>query len=930
MKHLARALALFLWAVVASAQAPQAPPPQDPPQPTFRTTVDLVPVDVNIIDDSGRPIPDLKAADFVLKVDGKPRRVASVQYVPSVRDVDTSVPLPTHYSSNETSRGGRLIMFAVDQGNIGVGRGRVALEAASRFIAQLSPADRVGLATLPGAGPQIDFTEHHALVRTALSKLSGQESGYQAVYRIGMAEAAEIQRGNQLVYSEVVNRECAGLRGLELEICRRQISTDSMTMHALARERARNSLMALRRLFDRMALTPSQKTIIYFSEGLVVDREIGDVSWIADAAARAQVVLYVIQLDTPAFDVTVSRLSPTATQDRILIEEGLGMLAGLTRGALMRVIGSAEPVFKRLSLELAGYYLLSFEPEPEDRDGRRHKISVSVPTREGVSVRARTEFVVGEARARSADALLSETMSAPLLASEIPLKLSTYTLRDPSQNKPRILFATEIDRSGNANERLSLAYALLDAKGTVVSSQIVRDVAAPIQPASRIQTFAAPMPADADGMYTLKLAVVDERGRRGSVEHTFRAQLATAGQIRVTDLLIGEPTSMAEGGLRPVVASDVVSDMLQGYVELYSDAEDVLQRATVALEVASDEQGRTLDVANALIQTPSQDNPKRRTAQAIVPIALLPPGEYVARAIVSVDGTKAGQVTRPFRIAKARAATENGTLGARPGSRPPIPFISRPEAFERSSVLSPAVVQFFMERMNFGPAGAAGAATAIEHARGGRFEEAIAALASAENRQLATTFLTGLSLYAKGDLEGANVKFRESLKQDSEFFPAAFYLGACYAAGGKDKQAVGAWQTSLVTESDAPFIYTLLADAFLRLRQIDSALGILNEARTLWPDSDQVQLRIGTALALGGQTAEALRILEPYLARNPNDHERHFVVLRALYEARQRGTSIRSVKEDQELFERHAASYQAAGGPQAALVDEWRKVVMVK
>ncbi len=77
---------------------------------------------------------------------------------------------------------------------------------------------------------------------------------------------------------------------------------------------------------------------------------------------------------------------------------------------------------------------------------------------------------------------------------------------------------------------------------------------------------------------------------------------------------------------------------------------------------------------------------------------------------------------------------------------------------------------------------------------------------------------------------------------------------SCYAAGGRDKQAVGAWQTSLVTESDAPFIYTLLADAFFRLGELVSALNILKEANTLWPQNEQVLLRLGTAIRGGGQS----------------------------------------------------------------------------
>ena len=924
MKYLLQGLAICACAAVVGAAQP---PAQDPaPAATFRSTVDLVPVDVNILDDTGKPVTGLEAADFTLKVDGKPRRVVSVQYVPSVREQGPAAPTPEHYSSNERSSGGRMIMLVVDQGNIGSGRGRVVLRAARKFVSQLSPADRVGLMTLPGAGPQIDFTEHHALVATMIEKAVGQNSGYQAIHRIGMSEAAEIQRGNQLMLIEVTTRECANMEGMELTLCHRQISTDAMTMYSLARQRARSSLMALKHLLERLALTPSQKTIIYISEALVVDRELSDISWISEAAAQAQAVVYVLQLDTPMFDAEVARPSPTMTEDRVMGEEGLGVLAGFTRGALMRVVGNGDSAFARLSLELSGYYLLSFEPEPGDRDGRAHKIAVSVPGRRNTSVRARTEFVVGAPRVRSAEEILTETMRAPLLSSEIPLKLSTYTLRDPDEDRLMVLFATEIDRSMNAGEKISLAYVLIDAKGAVIGSRFLKNISSAVQSGTRSQSFVASLPAGPSGMYTVKLSVVDESGRRGSVEHRFRAQLTSAGQVRVTDLLIGERTGARTERLSPAVTGEVSADLLHGYVELYADAQDVLKNTTVTIEVASDPLSTALDSAQAYLQ-PASGNPNRRTAEAVVPIALLPPGDYVARALIRVGGQTTGQVNRPFRVSKTRAARTTSPLGSAPGSRPPIPFVSRPDAFERSSVLAPQVVGFFMERMNFGAAGAPGGSAAVDHARNGRFDEAIAALATAENQQLATVFLTGLSLYAKGDLEGAAGKFRESLRLDSEFFPAAFYLGSCYAAGRRDRQAVGAWQTSLVTESDAPFIYTLLADAFIRLREIESALGILNEATSLWPDSDQVQLRLGTALALAGKGAESLNVLEPYLARNPRDHDRHFVVLRTLYEARRSGAAVRSQREDRELFDKHAAAYKAAGGAQAALVEEWRKVL---
>ena len=152
---------------------------------------------------------------------------------------------------------------------------------------------------------------------------------------------------------------------------------------------------------------------------------------------------------------------------------------------------------------------------------------------------------------------------------------------------------------------------------------------------------------------------------------------------------------------------------------------------------------------------------------------------------------------------------------------------------------------------------------------------------------------------------------------DSEFFSAAFYLGACYAAGGRDREAAGAWQTVAHHRVDAPFVYTLLGDALLRLRDMDQAIDMLTKARTLWPADDEVQVRLGTALVMANKPADALKVLEPYLATHPDDHERHFLALRALYEARSRRQADRTTDEDRALFIRYADAYAAAKGPAA-------------
>ena len=90
---------------------------------------------------------------------------------------------------------------------------------------------------------------------------------------------------------------------------------------------------------------------------------------------------------------------------------------------------------------------------------------------------------------------------------------------------------------------------------------------------------------------------------------------------------------------------------------------------------------------------------------------------------------------------------------------------------------------------------------------------------------------------------------------------ATFYLGACYAAGGRDKEAVGAWQAALAADEGAPFVYALTTDAYTRLKNWSAAVDLAEEAATTWPDDGAVQLRLARSLALAGRRGESLQAI---------------------------------------------------------------------
>jgi hypothetical protein len=152
------------------------------------------------------------------------------------------------------------------------------------------------------------------------------------------------------------------------------------------------------------------------------------------------------------------------------------------------------------------------------------------------------------------------------------------------------------------------------------------------------------------GKYTLKLVAVDDAGRRGSVERVVNAGLAKAGPIHATDLLVAG--SAPDGGsapLAPAVSAEVTGGTLHGYLELFADAPEPLDLTSVTLEVAATQTSPPLQQTSVALRKPP-DDPRCRIVGARLNIAKLPPGDYVARAVINVGGRRVGQVVRSFRV----------------------------------------------------------------------------------------------------------------------------------------------------------------------------------------------------------------------------------------------------------------------------------------
>jgi hypothetical protein len=157
------------------------------------------------------------------------------------------------------------------------------------------------------------------------------------------------------------------------------------------------------------------------------------------------------------------------------------------------------------------------------------------------------------------------------------------------------------------------------------------------------------------GQYTLKAAVVDSDGRRGSLERPVRAFMTRMSRFRATELLIGDDTKGESAAVIPTITGEVAGDQLHVYLELFSDAPAGFDGASVSIEVSPAGAATVVETAPASLQpvdAAGKNDDRCRAAAGAVPLSLLPAGSYVARAVVSVDGRKVGQMTRPFRLVK--------------------------------------------------------------------------------------------------------------------------------------------------------------------------------------------------------------------------------------------------------------------------------------
>ena len=452
-------------------------------QPSFRSGIDLIRLDVSVVDKAGLPVKTLRAEDFVVRVDGSARAVSFARFYGPNEGLPSLARPASAFATNVNRESGRLVIFVVDLESIKPGSEKLMLETASKLVSNLAPTDLAGLLPIPGKG--VEATRDHARVTAAILRLRGLPA-----VRTYRALDGECRVGDS---------NCA----VEAAAEAKQITFDS-------KQRVLSVVTTLTALNKRLQQIDSPKSIVLISGGLAFPgSEMSRLLDLERSVAGSGTSMYVIQVEQPDADAS-SRTRPGASAlPRNELREGLENIAGATNGEMFSGVGKALGVFERVQSEILNGYQIGVESIPRDADGKSHKIEVQVRV-SGLTVKTRKELVVTRnARAARTPA---QVLGLPVEHNEAPMAASVYVLRGTEPSKLMVLTLVELLRGAAARPVSTYAVSIEGDDGVMFSNEA--DLQGTDEHSGRaiIATHLAP------GSYRLRAAVVDSSGRAGSID----------------------------------------------------------------------------------------------------------------------------------------------------------------------------------------------------------------------------------------------------------------------------------------------------------------------------------------------------------------------------------------------------------------------------
>lgn len=650
---------------VALASAGQRRQPLDPlpTPPQFRTSVEIVHLDVSVLDRQRRPVRGLKPEDFTVFEDGKPQSIAVFQAVdlpdPEPPSAAWMREVAHDVKSNTDVQERRLFLLIMDDATIQASPRAItaARDIARKVIDGLGPSDLAAVVFTRDNRHAQDFTADRARLLNAASR-----------FTLGFRDM--------------------GLWDAEFQ---RAVPGQDDGYYAFSGNVVEKAVEVLSSLPDR------RKSIIYVSQGMPVDLHgtgfaspglstIGGASEAMATALAARVrgqLLRIFEIARRA-NVNVYAVDPCGLRvggemgggGKIplcapgLEQDYLRVVAENTGGRAVLDTNDFGPGVTAIFEENSSYYLLGYQPRDQRFDGKVRRLEVKV-NRPDVEVRTRSSYKaekekdVRQRQQASADSPLRVALAGILPKSDLPLHMSAVPFAIPGKKEAAIALVVGVRQPIRRNEarvveKVDLQVGAFDMRSEakhITSKRMLANVT--IRPAaSGLGEYEVLTRIDLKpGRYQLRIAAnvgslltsgslyydvdVPDFSKDGASLSGLVLSVTPSGEVAPRDALTA---------VMPVIPTSrrtfVPTDRVQAFVRVYQGGKDPLTTVPLRVHVLDPKGAPVMDSRPAL--APAQFT-KDRAANVLVPVQVdrLAAGEY----LLVVESEKAKREVR-FRVSR--------------------------------------------------------------------------------------------------------------------------------------------------------------------------------------------------------------------------------------------------------------------------------------
>ena len=537
---------------------------QEPEPPAFPGGVEQVTVDV-VVTEEGVPVRGLSREDIQVYEDGQLQTVVSFEAV-HVPESPSRTPKPrpriaTNHDQEDTR--GRTFVVFFDDSHLTAETARRAKGAVAEFLTRgVREGDRVTLVASSGAAWWSTRMEagREELIEL-LQRLDGLYTADNSRERMTAYEAMRIfiRRDSDMAFRVqrrfedfgVVlpsNNEPSQARNFATSIDP-YLMQKAGDVYRQSHARHNITLDALERALESLNAAEGRKSLILVSEGFIYDPNlVREFRRVVRATRRANTAIYFVNAKglegMPA--LMTSQFGPPVNQKDIgfifsedfEVTQGADGLATESGGFVIQNTNDLAGAFERIAQENSSYYLLGYNPTNLARDGEFREITVKVPGRKGIEVRARKGYYAPSEQDVDAepgvDQAFQEALDSPFEMAEIPLRMTHAVGGEVGIGIAKVTVTTEVDVGAVELEERDgryvggVEFVLVAAqRETGEYSRYDQKVEMKLLPETREKMLKDGLTVRRDfdlgpGHYKAKIAVRDMRSAAvGTVEHEF-------------------------------------------------------------------------------------------------------------------------------------------------------------------------------------------------------------------------------------------------------------------------------------------------------------------------------------------------------------------------------------------------------------------------